>query len=344
MISIHRTLAGSPTPNEISNGYPKPRVTLDSYHSTLSLCDNHFRVSSSRVSPDSYHSTLSLGDIHIYMPSSRVSPDSYRSTLSLGDNHVRLFSSLGQQNFSAYTSSLLPPHRNSESLPGSLTPTQKFRIAPRVSYTHTEIWNHSPGLLHPHRNFGIASRVSYTLTEILDNTTGLLHPHRNLGSFPGSLTPTQKFGIVPLVSYTHTEIRDLSPGLLHPHINFGIASRVSYTLTEIWITPRVSYTLTEIRDHSPGLLHPHRNSGSLPGSLTPSTQASNLRGLTAPFSLCPTHVNDSSFSVSTSESSLDVVPKTTQPTLTKSGECSYRAPTPDPTRCYCAHECNNAIL
>ena len=32
-------------------------------------------------------------------------------------------------------------------LPRSLTPTQKFWIAPRVSYTHTEIWDISPGLI-----------------------------------------------------------------------------------------------------------------------------------------------------------------------------------------------------
>ena len=191
-----------------------------------------------------------------------------------------MFSYLRQHNFSAYTSSLFRSHRNFGYLHGSLTPTQKFWISPRVSYTHTEI---------------------------SDFSTGLLHPHRNLGRLPGSLTPIQKFGISPRVSYTHTEIRDLSPGLLHPYRNFGIS-------------PRVSYTHTEIRDLSPGLLHPHRNSGSLPGSLTPILQASHLRGLTAPFSLCPTHFNHSLFPVSNYEFSLDVVPKTTQLTLTKSGE------------------------
>ena len=40
----------------------KSRVTLDSYHSTLSLRDNHDLSFSSRVTPDSYHSTLSLRD------------------------------------------------------------------------------------------------------------------------------------------------------------------------------------------------------------------------------------------------------------------------------------------
>ena len=98
----------------------------------------------------------------------------------------------------------------------SLTPTQKFRISPRVSYTHTEISDISTSLLHPHRNSGylhgsltptqkfwISPRVSYTNTEILDISTGLLHPHRNFGYLHGSLTPTQKFGISPRVSYTH---------------------------------------------------------------------------------------------------------------------------------------------
>ena len=84
--------------------------------------------------------------------------------------------------------------RNSGYLPGSLTPTQKFGIPPRVSYTHTEIW---------------------------DLSSGLLHPHKNWGYIPGSLTPIQKFRISPRVSYTHTEILDLSPGLLHPHRNSG---------------------------------------------------------------------------------------------------------------------------
>ena len=120
-------------------------------------------------------------------------------------------------------------------------------MAPRVSYTHTEIQDFSSGLLHPHRNsgsllgsltptqkFGITPRVSFTHTEIWDHPPGLLHPHRNLGSLPGSLTPSQKFGITPRVSYTHTEIwdhsrvsytlieiQDHSPGLLHPHRNSG---------------------------------------------------------------------------------------------------------------------------
>ena len=131
MTSIYRALASSTTPNAISKGVFKPRVTPNSYHSTLSLRDNHVRVFSSRVTPDSYHSTLSLRD-----------------------NHVRVFSSLGQHNFSAYTASLFRSHINSGYLHGSLTPTQKFQITPRVSYTHTEISDFSTGLLHPHRNFG----------------------------------------------------------------------------------------------------------------------------------------------------------------------------------------------
>ena len=89
-------------------------------------------------------------------------------------------------------------------LPQSLTPTQKFGIAPRVSYTHTEIRDTSPGLLQP---------------------------HRNLGSLLESLTPTQKFRIAPQVSYTYTKIWDLSPGLLHPHRTFRILPRISFTLT-----------------------------------------------------------------------------------------------------------------
>ena len=99
-----------------------------------------------------------------------------------------------------------------------LTFTQKFRISPRVSYTHTKI---------------------------SENSTGLLHPHRNLGSLPGSLTPTQKFGIPPRVSYTHTKIWDTSPGLLHPHINLGYLSG--------FLTPT-----QDLSDTTAGLLHPLR--------------------------------------------------------------------------------------
>ena len=127
------------------------------------------------------------------MFSSRVTSDSYHSALSLCDNLTMCFH-LGQHNSSTYTASLLHSHRNFGYLHESLTPTQKFRITPRVSYTHTEIW---------------------------DLSSGLLRPHRNLGYLPGSLTPTQKFGISPRVSYTHIEIRDTSPGLLHPHRNSG---------------------------------------------------------------------------------------------------------------------------
>ena len=128
------------------------------------------------------------------MFSSRVTPDSYHSTLSPRDNMIVCFLSLRQHNSSAYTASLLHPHRNFGYLHGSLTPTQKSWITPRVYYTHTEI---------------------------SDNSTGLLHPHRNFGFLHGSFTPTQKFGIAPRVSYTHIEIWDLSSGLLHPHRNLG---------------------------------------------------------------------------------------------------------------------------
>ena len=157
---------------------------------------------------------------------------------------------LGQHNSSAYTSSLLYSHRNFGSLQGSLTPTQKFGIPPRVFYTHTEIRDTSPGLLHPHRNS--------------DFSTGLLHPHRNFGFLHGSLTPLQKFRMSPWVSYTHTEIRDISPGLLHPYRNLGYLPGSLTPIQKFGISPRVSYTHTEIRDLSPGLLHPHRTFRILP--------------------------------------------------------------------------------
>ena len=181
-----------------------------------------------------------------------------------------MFSSLGQQNFLAYTASLLHPHRNFEYLHGSLTPTQKFRITPRVSYTHTKISANSTSLLHPHRNF--------------ENSTGLLHPHRNFGYLHGSLTPTQKFRITPWVSYTHTEIWDISPGLLHPHRNSGYLPMSFIPTQDLYYTTAC-------------LLHPN-------------SRLFHLRGLMSPFLLCLTHINYSSFSDLNYESSLDVVPKT----------------------------------
>ena len=152
---------------------------------------------------------------------------------------------------------LLHPHRNSGWLPGSLTPTQKFRITPWVSYTHTEIWDISPGLLLPHINLGslprsltptqkfrISPRVSYTHTEIWDSSLGLLHPHRNSRSLPGSLTPTQKFGISPQVSYTHTLMGLMAPFLLCPtHINFFSFSDPNYE-SSLDVVPKTNSTHT----------------------------------------------------------------------------------------------------
>ena len=114
---------------------------------------NFQRVSKSRVTPNSYHSTLSLRDNHDHVFSSRVTLDSYHSTLSLRDNHDRVFSLLGNITFrpTLRTSYI---HTEISDISGSITPTQKFRISSRVSYTHTEIWDLSSGLLHPHRNLG----------------------------------------------------------------------------------------------------------------------------------------------------------------------------------------------
>ena len=172
------------------------------YQLTNTQCNFQW-VSKSRVTPDSYHSTLSLRDNHDCVFSSRVTPDSYHSTLSLRDNMTVCFLSHATKLFGLHCE--------------PLTSTQKFRISPRVSYTHTEISDISTGLFHPHKNLGYLPGVSYTHTEIRDISPGLLHPHRNFGFLHGSLTPTQKFGISPRVSYTHTKIQDISPGLSHPH-------------------------------------------------------------------------------------------------------------------------------
>ena len=107
-------------------------------------------VSKSQVIPDSYHLTLSLRDNHDRVFSSRVTPDSYHSTLSLRDNHNHVFSISSNRTFrptlrafyilteiSDNSKGLLHPQKNFRYLQGSLTPTQKFRIPSRVSYTHT---------------------------------------------------------------------------------------------------------------------------------------------------------------------------------------------------------------
>ena len=101
-------------------------------------------VSKSRVNPDSYHSTLSLRDNHdraFSLPGNRT----FRPTLRVSYIHTEILD---------ISTGLLHPHRNSGYLHESLTPTQKFRISPRVSYTHTEISDISTGLLHPHKNSG----------------------------------------------------------------------------------------------------------------------------------------------------------------------------------------------
>ena len=170
------------------------------------------------------------------------------------------------------------------------------------------------------QKFQISPRVSYTLTEIQDRSPGLLHPYRNSGSLPGSLTPIQKFRISPRVSYTHTEIQDLSSGLLHPHRNSGSLPGSLTPTQKFGITPRVSYTLTEIRDHSPSLLHPHRTFRILPRVSFTLTPGSSPWGLPTPFRFAQHNLITISFSDLNYESSLGVVPKTTQPTLTKSGE------------------------
>ena len=148
-------------------------------HSTLSLHDNHDGVFSSRVTLDSYHSTLSLRDNHDRVFSSRVTPDSYHSTLSLCDNMTVCFLSRATELFGLHCE--------------PLTSTQKFRISPRVSYTHTNLGYLHGSLTHTHK-FWISPRVSYTHTEIQDISPGLLHPHRNFRFLHESLTPHRDFG------------------------------------------------------------------------------------------------------------------------------------------------------
>ena len=157
MTSLYRALVDSTTPNAISKGVSKSRVTPDSYHSTLSLRDNlttcfHLGQHNCSVYTASLlHSHRNFGYLH----GSLTPPQKFQITPQVSYTHTEI-----SDNFTG----LLHPHRNFGSLPGSLTPTQKFGIPPRVSYTHTEIQDISPGLLHPHRTFRILPRVSFTLT------------------------------------------------------------------------------------------------------------------------------------------------------------------------------------
>ena len=153
------------------------------------------------------------------MFSSRVSPDSYHSTLSLRDNMTVYFLSRATKLFGLHCE--------------PLTATQKFLISPWISYTHTEISDISTGLLHPHRNSGYLPGSLTPTQKFRDIFPGLLHPHRNFRFLHGSLIPTQKFGISSRVSYTHTEISGYLPGSLAPTQKFGIAPQVSYTHIEI---------------------------------------------------------------------------------------------------------------
>ena len=140
MTSIYRALAGSTTPYAISKWVSKSRVTPNSYHSTLSLHDNHDRVFSSQVTPDSYHSTLSLHDNLIVC--FHFSGDiTFRPTLRASYIYIEISNiSTGllhpHRNFKFLHGSLIPTQKFGQLL-GSLIPTQKFKIAPRVSYTHT---------------------------------------------------------------------------------------------------------------------------------------------------------------------------------------------------------------
>ena len=66
-------------------------------------------------------------------------------------------------------------------------------------------------------------------------------------------------------------------------------------------------------DSTAGLSHPF-------GSFTPIQVFHTPLGILHPFQECPTHINYFSFHNLNYKSLLDVVPKTTQPTFTKSGE------------------------
>ena len=132
----------------------------------------------------------------------------------------------------------------------SLTPTQKFWISPRVSYTHSEILDISTGLLHPHRNSGYLHGSLTPTKKFWTKIFGYLHM---------SLTPTQKLWISPRVSYTHIEILDISTGLLHPHRTLRILPRVSFTHTGPFEYYRGSPSPTQdLSDITAGLLQPHR--------------------------------------------------------------------------------------
>ena len=99
---------------------------------------------------------------------------------------------LGQHNSSAYSASLLHSHRNFGYLHGSLTPTQKFRITPRVSYTYTEILDFSSTqskcqwATNPE---SILTPITQLEVYVISMTVCLLWATELFGSHFGSLTP-----------------------------------------------------------------------------------------------------------------------------------------------------------
>ena len=138
-------LKSSPTPSHL----PMPSVTFV----TGSTNDTHIPspcwltntqcnfqwVTKPRVTPDSYHSTLGLRDNH-----DRVFPllgnRTFWLTPRVSYTHTEILD---------ISTGLLHPQRNSGYLHRSLTPTQKFWISPRVSYTHTGSFGYYRGSPSP---------------------------------------------------------------------------------------------------------------------------------------------------------------------------------------------------
>ena len=132
------------------------RVTPESYHSTLNLCDNltvcfHLKQHNSLAYTSSLlHAYRNFGYLHRSLTPTQkfgISPRVFYTHTEIRDS----------------SPGLLHPPRKFGFLNGCLTPTHKFETSPRISYTHTQ-------------KFGISHRVSYTHTEPLGYYRGSPSP------------------------------------------------------------------------------------------------------------------------------------------------------------------------
>ena len=206
-------LESSPTPSHL----PMPSVTFvtgstDDTHIpspcwlTNTQCNFQW-VTKPRVTPDSYHSTLGLHDNHDHVfpllgnRTFRLTPRVSYTHTEILDISTDLLHPLRNSGYLTHTEimdismGLLHPHKNSGYLHGSLTPTQKFWISQWVSYTHIGSFGYYCG--SPSPNFQVFHLRGLTPPFLLRPT------HINYFSFP-DLNYESSLDVVPKTNSTHT--------------------------------------------------------------------------------------------------------------------------------------------